>query len=267
MRRTKNRFTINSRSAAGRGFTLIELLVVIAIIAILAAMLLPALSKAKLKAQGIICMSNAKQLQLAWLLYADDYDGKLVLNGDNSVTDPTLSWVVGNMKLLATDAINPDHIRNSLLFPYSKSPGIYKCAGNKRNMVRGVSMNMYMGRSGFGGSTATHRFFTKAASITKPSRFYVVMDEDDNTINDGMFRTDGQAIAGNTLKVSDWPAYYHGGSGGISFADGHAEMHKWKEIAKGAPSTHSAAAPSSIQAPGDKVYLLTISSEPFDGSY
>jgi prepilin-type processing-associated H-X9-DG protein len=135
-------------------------------------------------------------------------------------------------------------------------------------MLRGVSMNMHMGRSDFGGQASTYRFFTKSASITKPSRFFVVMDEDDKTINDAMFRTDGQALVGNNaLKVNDWPAFYHGGSGGISFADGHAEMHKWKEIANGPPAGHTAGGGSTIQAPMDKEYLLKISTEPVNRSY
>jgi len=114
---------------------------------------------------------------------------------------------------------------------------------------------------------ASYRFFTTAATITQPSRFFVVMDEDDNTVNDAMFRTDGQAIAGNALKVNDWPAYDHGGSAGISFADGHAEMHKWKEISAGPPAGYAPGSGATIQAPIDKSYLLTISSEPLNGSY
>lgn len=197
-------------------------------------------------------------------MYAGDNDDMLVLNpGIPTMVDPTKAWVVGDMQNPA-DAVNQNYIRAGLLFPYAKSVELYKCPGNKmKNMLRGVSMNAYMGGPGFAG----YRSFNKMSTITKPSRFFVVMDEDDKTINDAMFRTDGQALTGSSLRINDWPAYYHAGSGGISFADGHAELHKWKNITQGAPAGFNPATGTTITAPIDKPYLLRISTEPVDGSW
>src|ERR1700744_3089095 len=121
MCKSRNNKPVEHKPAA---FSLIELLVVIAIIAIMAAMLLPALSRAKQKAQGIQCMSNSKQFALAWTLYADDNGSVLVLNQGGSSTSP--AWVLGDMTI-ATDRTNLALIQNGLLFPYTKSVALYKC--------------------------------------------------------------------------------------------------------------------------------------------
>jgi prepilin-type N-terminal cleavage/methylation domain-containing protein len=251
---------INTPSTRARGFTLIELLVVIAIIAILAAMLLPALAKAKLKACRTQCINNQKQLTYAWKLYTDDNNGALVPNTATSANGQP-SWVSGKLQWdLPPSASWTDNTNTHLLTEYpallgpytARNVGIYKCCGDVYPGARGIrvrseSMNGMMGGVVVGagelpvvnqyGSGNNYVLFKKESDIRNSSMMWVFIDEHPDTINDGFFRVDM-----NTLSWRDLPANYHGSSGVLSFSDGHAEVKRWTDPAiKDLPVTKSAA--------------------------
>ena len=243
------RFHALPPSSARTGFTLIELLVVIAIIAILAALLLPALTKAKSKAQGIQCLSNLKQVALAWTLYADDNNGNLVpmqyYNNDvlgKNWVDGVLSWDNNN-----TDNTNLLFLTGPgvLLAGYSKNAGIYRCpadsytcteSGSQMLRVRSISMNAFMEGGCNGPSTVSAlnsawRCYNKQADLQTPgpANLIVHLDEQGDSLNDASFCTTvGSSLTANPGVWGDLPASYHNGAGNFDFADGHAETHKWR---------------------------------------
>jgi prepilin-type N-terminal cleavage/methylation domain-containing protein len=262
----------NRPSAGACGFTLIELLVVIAIIAILAALLLPALSGAKVKAQAIMCMSNQKQLTLAWIMYADDSQDRVPPNASGSQSrggwvDGWLDWSPGT-----TDNTNTVFLTNAKIGPYTKSVGIYKCpadiyqcviAGRSMARVRSVAMNSFVGvLDADYGTRQTPPCYTyqKLSEIRRPppSSLWVFVDEHPDSINDGWL-TDSWPGGGGW---GDLAASYHAGSCGIGFADGHGEIHKWKDKGTLQPVTKSNNRAWSTAAPNDTLWFMERTTAP-----
>lgn len=222
------------RSKFARAFTLIELLVVIAIIAILASMLIPALSKAKSKGLQTACLSNYRQLTFAWKMYIDDHDDNLPPNesavgGSRETWSATAqTWIKGN----AYTDTNTANIEVGCLYPYNRNARIYKCPADKSTVrdegriprVRSVSMSMYMNAFPNPGDRSC---WHKGSEIREPApeKAFVFIDESEGSIENSRFYV-------HQLGVNTWVDFVsmrHNGASVLSFADGHAESWKWLE--------------------------------------
>jgi prepilin-type N-terminal cleavage/methylation domain-containing protein len=272
-------FSSRRRAAVRRGFTLIELLVVIAIIAILAGMLLPALAKAKTKAQGIQCMNNHRQLMMAWKFYTDDNQGRLLFASGTSdaALDPYV-WVLGRMDFDAANESNwnvDKDIKRSPLWPYcGNSEGIWRCPadrsvikpssgpfqGRQMPRVRSMSMNLWVG--GFGGTDGglsdggVWQVYLKESEMTDPgpTRTFVFLDMREDSIDIGNFATDmrGYPDQPSNWGFYDFPGSYHNLAGGLSFADGHSEIRKWKDSRTMPPIRKGGLVPDVVKSPNNQ---------------
>ncbi len=254
----RSSFKGRERKSEEQAFTLIELLVVIAIIAILAGMLLPALSKAKGKAQAIGCMNNGRQLMMAWQLYASDYNDRVANNFGVQETLREIergtfrNWVNNVMTWGASGSTadrsntNEAWVYNGVLANYTANAlGIYKCPADHylspqqrakgwKKRLRSYSMNAFFGRfdaynpndptiHGENALVRGYRQFMKITDVPEPAKTWVTIDEHADSINDGYFIN-----SPNARWWGDIPGCYHNGACQFSFADGHSEIHRWQ---------------------------------------
>lgn len=251
------RSTRTSTPKSGAAFTLVELLVVIAIIAILASLILPALSRAKARAQGNFCLNNTRQLSLAWVMYADEHNGRLAYNLGQSARITTAVPAVANGPQMSqnwvnnvlnwetsSDNTNAGAVVGSGIGPYTgPAAAVYRCPSDNAlsdlqrsvgwvSRVRSYSMNAMIGdagtytQGGFNVNFPDYTQFFKATSIPQPADIFVFLDEHPDSIDDGYFL---ESYSDNTAPTwTDLPASYHNRAGSFAFADGHSELHHWQ---------------------------------------
>ncbi len=277
----KKHLSSQGRFRPNDGFTLIELLVVIAIIAILAAMLLPALSRAKERAQGVQCMNSNKQLLLAWTMYAADNADTLPYAYGSTAKSAPAAWMTGILDFSGGNPSNWDihqDLTKSLLWPYcGKSPMVFRCPADHSTVVptsgpyRGETVSRVRSRSmscffvngdnlsqpwGYWPDNQGYRFYFKMSDIVHPgpAKTWVFHDEREDSINDGYFVVSMAGYPNNpsAYHLVDLPAAYHGNAAGYSFADGHSEIHKWMDPRTTPPLHHNQLTPLNFASPGNR---------------
>ncbi|MFO1512193.1 MAG: prepilin-type N-terminal cleavage/methylation domain-containing protein [Verrucomicrobiota bacterium] len=259
----------HSQGRARGGFTLIELLVVIALIAMLAALLLPTLNRARAKAQGYQSVNNTRQLLLAWVLYSDDHNGRLAYNlgGPKGGKDPALktnqNWVNNNLdwETSNSDNTNTATLTEASLGSYvSKVTSIYHCPADRvlsqkqreagwTGRVRSYSMNAMVGDAGqltaegYNENNPHYVQFFRITDIPLPSEIFIFVEEHPDSINDGYFL--------NQFYTKHWidlPSSDHNGAAPFAFADGHAQLRRWVDATTRQPQLPDAVAfPVSLQ--------------------
>jgi len=227
----------------GGGFTLVELLVVVAVIALVSSMLLPSIVQSKSRAQAIFCLRNLQQVHTAWTMYADDNHGWLpgVISGSYPGSDRWVSgWLDFSSSSDNTNTLYLTDLRYSQLARYLRDPAVYRCpsdrsevtiSGRSYSRVRSLSMNCWMNYIGTAPiGEDQFQVYRRLDDIVAPApdRAWVLMDEREDSINDGLFQTNLK-LRGVQARIVDYPASYHGRSAGVVFVDGHAEIKRWQD--------------------------------------
>ena len=260
-----------------RGFSLVELLVVIAIVALIASLILPALARAKARAQGSFCLNNTRQLAVAWMIYADEHNGQLAYNVARSahgsslavpaITSPPVAdnpavadnWVNN----ILSWGLNPDNTNAAAMVetgigPFtSKSAALYRCPSDNvlseaqrnagwQSRVRSYSMNGMVGDTGNSSAPSVNMNnsnyiqFCRVFTVPHPSDIFVFLDEHPDSIDDGYFLVHELE---SPAQWADLPASYHDGGANFSFADGHAEYRRWRNASTRQPAAAYAVRP------------------------